>query len=268
VARGLSSRAVSASSRKTRNDNDKLNANFRKERAGTSLAGQSKAVQSRMAQLEEPDKPEEEISLDFTIGEKSRKRFSLLQASNLTAKYEGDDKVFGPISLHVHNGDKVAITGPNGSGKTTLLKVLAGQIPEYGGLYRPGREAKIIYIDQQQTVPIGEKSAVENLRHLAPGMELHDAIILLLKFNLKKEVINTVPAESLSGGERAKILLAAIVANQANLLIMDEPTNNLDITTIEALEAALKTYKGSVIITSHDKEFLDNLDINQKIALK
>jgi ATP-binding cassette subfamily F protein uup len=84
---------------------------------------------------------------------------------------------------------------------------------------------------------------------------------------LKKEVISTVPADELSGGERAKILLAAIVANQANLLIMDEPTNNLDITTIEALESALKTYRGSIIITSHDREFLGNLEIDQEIKL-
>jgi len=267
VSRGLSSRAVAATSKRGKSDNDKLTTNFRSERASTSMAKQSQAVKSRLSQLEEPEKPEEEISLDFTIGEKGRKRFSLLQASGLTAKYEGDDRIFGPISLHVHNGDEVVITGDNGSGKTTLLKVLAGQMPEHSGLYKPGREARIIYIDQQQTVPLSNKTAVENLRHLAPGMELHDAIILLLKFNLKKDIINTVPAESLSGGERAKILLAAIVANQANLLIMDEPTNNLDITTIEALEAALKTYKGSVVITSHDKEFLDNLDINQEINL-
>ncbi len=268
VAKGLSSRAVAATSKRGKSDNDKLTANFRSERASTSMAKQSQAVKSRLAQLEEPEKPQDEISLDFSIGEKGRKKFSLMQVSDLTAKYEGSDRVFGPISLHIHNGDKVVLSGDNGSGKTTLLKVLAGQMPEHSGQRMPGREARMIYIDQQQSVPLPDKTAVENLRHLAPGMELHDAIILLLKFNLKKDIINAVPAVNLSGGERAKILLAAIVANQANLLIMDEPTNNLDITTIEALERALKTYKGSIVITSHDREFLDNLDINHEIRLK
>lgn len=268
AARKLSSKAISAANSKSKSDNDKLTANFRREKAASTVSRQAQGIGSRIAQLEMPDKPEEEISLSFSFNEFGHKKVSLMHVSNITATYPGVDKIFGPISLDLHNGDKVAINGANGVGKTTLLKVLAGQSKEHSGVFKLGREAKVIYIDQQQSVPLPEKSAVENIRCLAPQLELHDAIILLLKFNLKKDIINTVPASELSGGERAKVLLAAIVANQANLLILDEPTNNLDITTIEAFESALKMFKGSVIVTSHDQEFLDNLNVDQEITIK
>lgn len=268
AAKKLSAKAISASSNKSKADNDKLTAHFRKEKAASTVSRQAQGIGSRIAQLDEPEKPAEEISLSFSFNEFGHKKVSLMHVDNLTARYPGVDKSFGPISFNIHNGDKVSISGENGVGKTTLLKVLAGQLKEHSGAYSVGREAKIIYIDQQQSVPLPDKSAVDNIRQLAPHLQLHDAIILLLKFNLKKDVISYVPANKLSGGERAKILLAAIVANRANLLILDEPTNNLDITTIEALESSLKSFKGSLIVTSHDQEFLDNLGIDQEIKIR
>ncbi len=267
AAKDANARSASAAGKHAKADNDKLAANFRQEKAAAGLSRQAQSITSRLDQLEEPDRLEAEHDLNFSLKEAGKKRFTLLTANEITVKYDGSDKVFGPLSLHIQNGDKLAISGDNGVGKTSLLKALAGELPLHSGSYRLGKEAIVVYMDQQQSVPLRDNSAVENLRLLAPQLELHEAIHLLVRFNITKEVMSSVPAEKLSGGERAKILLAAIVANQANLIILDEPTNNLDIPTIEALESALTSYQGSAIVVSHDRDFLDNLGVDHEILL-
>ena len=129
------------------------------------------------------------------------------------------------------------------------------------------KDAGVIYIDQNQTLPLLHGSALDNIRYLAPKLELHDAINLLIRFNIDKNVIQTTPGAELSGGERAKILLAGIAANNAALLVLDEPTNNLDIPTIEALEAALKNYEGGVLLVSHDRDFVKNIGTTETISI-
>lgn len=261
------SRSDSASGQRSRSDNDKLSSNFRGEKAASRHARQSQAITSRLDRLESPERPEEEIALLFSLNEVDRKKVTLLTIDSLTVKYENSDKVYGPLSLSIVTGDRVAITGNNGVGKTTLLKAIVGEQSIYSGFRKMGTETELIYMDQRQSVPLPDSSAIENLRNLAPSIELHEAIRLLIRFNLNKEVIDSVPANQLSGGERAKIILASMAANKANLLVMDEPTNNLDIPTIEGLETALRGYEGSIIVVSHDRDFLRNLDINHKIQV-
>jgi ATPase subunit of ABC transporter with duplicated ATPase domains len=101
---------------------------------------------------------------------------------------------------------------------------------------------------------------------LVSGLEKHDLINLLIRFGIKKDSL-VVPARDLSGGERMKVLLASIAANRANLLIMDEPTNNLDIPTVEAVESALENYSGAILLVSHDREFVEAVNPEQKISL-
>ncbi len=267
AASDANNRASAASNSRDKSDNDKLNSNFRKEKAGKGIARTAQALSSRLDQMEAPEEPQEEISLNFQFKDGEGKSATLIDAGDVTVKYDNDDKVFGPLSVHIKLGDRIAITGENGIGKSSLLKALVGQIDPHSGERKINSESRIVYMDQQQTVPLPEKNAVENLQHLAPGVELHDVINLLLRFGIKKEVIHSVPAEKLSGGERAKIILASIAAKKANVLIMDEPTNNLDIPTIEALEKALQTYNGSIIMVSHDRDFLANLAIEKEIKL-
>ncbi len=262
-----SSQSDSASGQRSRSDNDKLNSNFRGEKAASKHAHQSQAIISRLDRLESPERPEEEIALLFSLNEVERKKVTLMTIDSLTVKYDNSDKVYGPLSLNIVSGDRVAITGSNGVGKTTLLKAIVGEEPIYSGFRKIGTETELIYMDQRQSVPLPDSNAIENLKNLAPSIALHEAIRILIRFNLNREIIDFVPVNQLSGGERAKIILASMVANKANLLVMDEPTNNLDIPTIEGLERALRGYKGSIIVVSHDRDFLKNLDINQKIYI-
>ena len=168
--------------------------------------------------------------------------------------------------MHLRAGDKVLLEGENGIGKTTLLKAIVNQSGSDSGESRIGSAARVIYIDQNQTLPTPDKTALENLQQLVSGLEKHDLINLLIRFGIKKDSL-VVPARDLSGGERMKVLLASVAANRANLLIMDEPTNNLDIPTVEAVESALENYSGAILLVSHDREFVEAVNPEQKISL-
>ena len=252
-------KANAANSNSMKADHDKLTANFKKERAAGNLASAASGLHSRLHQLEEPERPRDDATLKFAFKENDKKHRNLLSASGLEIDY-GNGRHIGPISLSIRSGDKVLLAGDNGSGKTSIIRAIMGQIPSARGEVSLNKDAKLIYVDQKQSLPLPDESALENLRALAPTLETHDAINLLLRFSLKKGVLQTRATE-LSGGERAKILLAGIAANPAGLLIMDEPTNNLDIATIETLETAIKNYAGGVLLVSHDREFVENISL-------
>lgn len=267
AAKAAKIKANSAASNRSATDNDKLTAHFRKEKAASGIASAASSMTTRIGQLDEPDRPEEDVSLRFLFKEQSGKKKSLLTVSDLEIDH-GDGKKIGPISFSVRSGDKLLLTGENGAGKTSILRGIVGDTQASSGSTHLNKEANPIYIDQNQTLPHPNKPALDNLRHLAPSLEIHDAIKLLIRFNLKKDLLQTTPGKELSGGERAKILLAAVAANTAELLILDEPTNNLDIPTIEALEAALKSYSGGVLLVSHDRDFIQNIGITDTVAIR
>ena len=252
---------------KAKSDNDKMNNNFRGEKAGSKMSRAASSLVTRLSQMELVDEPKEDISLDFSIYHESDKKKTLIDIKDLTVKYDDSDMVLGPLSLRLDVGEKIAITGDNGVGKSSLLKGIIGSLGVNTGERYLSDPDSMVYIDQLQSVPLRDKPALDNILELAPDLERHEAINLLLKFNLNKENLSQTPAINLSGGERAKILLASIVAKKANLLILDEPTNNLDIPTIEALEKAIKTYKGGILVVSHDRDFLINIGIHNKIML-
>ena len=157
--------------------------------------------------------------------------------------------------------------GDNGSGKTSIIRGILGVNEMSMGDVYLSRQANTVYIDQNQTLPLIDGSALANLRELSPSLELHDAINLLIKFGLKKDILSTIPSRALSGGERAKILLASISAQNSGLLILDEPTNNLDIPAIEALENALLNYPGGILLVSHDRDFVNNIGVTNSIDI-
>lgn len=259
-------KANSAGSNRSSSDNDKLSAHFRKEKAASGLAGTANSISTRIGQLDEPERPEEDISLSFLFKEQSTKKLNLLSVTNLEMDYGNGQKI-GPISLNIRSGDKVLLTGENGAGKTSIIRGIMNMAPVSSGSIHTNKDAGLIYIDQNQTLPLPSASALDNLRYLAPSLELHDAINLLIRFNIKKDTLQTTPGSELSGGERAKVLLAGMTANDAGLLILDEPTNNLDIATIEALEAALKQYRGGTLLVSHDRDFIKNVGITESISI-
>ena len=253
---------------KSKSDNDKMNNNFRGEKAGSKMSRAASSLVTRLGQMELVDEPKEDISLDFSIDHESDKKKTLIDIKDFTVKYDNRTRVLGPLSLKLDVGEKIAITGDNGVGKSSLLKGIIGSLGVNTGERYLSDPDSMVYIDQLQSVPLRDKPALDNILELAPDLERHEAINLLLKFNLSKENLSQTPAINLSGGERAKILLASIVAKKANLLILDEPTNNLDIPTIEALEKAIKTYKGGILVVSHDRDFLINIGIDRKIIIR
>lgn len=267
VARDAKIRANSAGSNRKKSDGDKLNEHFRKERASSNLASASSGAESRLQQLDEPERVEDEIAIKFTFDEVSSKKCSLVSVRSLSISHDGK-KIIGPVTFNVRPSDRILIQGENGSGKSSLLNLIMDNSLSYrSGEVIKNENVKTIYMDQSQTLPLENSSPLDNLRHLSPELELHDAINTLIRFGLDKRTISSTRAADLSGGERAKVLLAAMSTSSPDLIILDEPTNNLDIPTIEALELALNRYRGGVVVVSHDRDFVENIGITKKIKI-
>lgn len=174
----------------------------------------------------------------------------------------GEKVIVNDFSTIIRRGDKIGIIGSNGSGKTTLLRLLLGQIQPQKGQVTLGTNLDIAYFDQLRSQLDEGKSVLENVAEGCDVINIngHNRNIYsyLEDFLFSKERVNA-PIHMLSGGERNRLLLAKIFAQPANLIVMDEPTNDLDIDSMEVLEDLLLDFKGTLILVSHDREFLNNL---------
>ena len=182
---------------------------------------------------------------------------------------KGVSKAFGErvllkdFSTRILRGDRVAVVGPNGAGKTTLVKLLLGQIPADSGEVKLGTNLEISYIDQARAALSPEMTLRDVLlpkggdQILVRGEPRH--IVSYAKDFLFSEAQLRQPVRSLSGGERNRLLLARALANPANVLVLDEPTNDLDMDTLDLLEDLLADYEGTLILVSHDRDFIDRL---------
>ncbi|MFC7378613.1 ABC-F family ATP-binding cassette domain-containing protein [Brevundimonas sp. GCM10030266] len=175
----------------------------------------------------------------------------------------GDRTIFKGLTTRVIRGDRLAIVGPNGAGKTTLVKVLLGELAPDEGTVRLGANLEPVYLDQSRE---GLKSDMTLWDALTPGGG--DSILVrghskhvaaYAKDFLFQEAQLRQPISTLSGGERNRLLLARALAKPANMLILDEPTNDLDMDTLEKLEELLESYDGTLILVSHDRDFVDRL---------
>ena len=155
----------------------------------------------------------------------------------------------------IMRGDRLGIVGPNGAGKSTLLKTLVGERPADAGALRVGNSIRVAYYDQQLgQVPL-QKTLYEAINELRPTWERRMVQGHLGRFGFSGDEVQR-RAETLSGGERARVALAMLMLSKANLLVLDEPTNHLDVETIEVLEDAIESYEGTVILVSHDRAML------------
>lgn len=185
----------------------------------------------------------------------------VIQAKNVAYSY-GDESVIQDFSIKIMRGDRIGLIGNNGVGKTTLLRLLLRQLEPQDGTIKHGTNLKIGYFDQlRQTLDL-EKSVAYNVGEGRTyinlnGKERH--IVGYLKGFLFTPKRSAMPVKALSGGERNRVILAKLFTRAANLLILDEPTNDLDIETLEVLEKRLRDYSGTLIVVSHDREFLDNV---------
>ncbi|MEA3332780.1 MAG: ATP-binding cassette domain-containing protein [Pseudomonadota bacterium] len=174
----------------------------------------------------------------------------------------GEDRVVNNLTTTILKGDKIGIIGPNGAGKTTLLKLLLGDLQPTGGAVRLGSNLEVIYFDQQREQLDEEKTVFENLGDGNDTIEINGRqrhLIGYLKDFLFTPDRARSPVKILSGGERNRLLLARLFARPANVMVLDEPTNDLDIETLELLEDLLADYKGTLLLVSHDREFINNV---------
>jgi len=183
----------------------------------------------------------------------------IIEAEQLTKSY-GRLKLVDNFSLRVHRGDRIGIVGRNGAGKTTLLSMLIGQLPADSGRVKLGQNLEMAILDQ--TRKLDEMQTLESYLTdgrgdtlLVGGAERH--IVSYMKDFLFLPEQKRTPIADLSGGERARLILARLLAKPANLLILDEPTNDLDMETLDLLQELIASFAGTVLLISHDRDFLD-----------
>ena len=188
----------------------------------------------------------------------------VIRAKNIGYAY-GDEKVIQDFSIKIMRGDRIGLIGNNGVGKTTLLRLLLGQLEPQTGTIKHGTNLEVGYFDQlRQTLDL-EKSVAYNVGEGRTYINLNGKdrhIVGYLKGFLFTPKRSAMPVKALSGGERNRVILAKLFTRPANLLVLDEPTNDLDIETLEVLEKKLCDYTGTLIVVSHDREFLDNVVTN------
>jgi ABC transport system ATP-binding/permease protein len=199
------------------------------------------------------------VRLDVDAGERSGKLVAELQ--HVSKAYGGRPIVQG-FSATILRGDKIGLIGPNGAGKTTLLKLILGEITPDAGTVRLGTKLQVAYFDQMREALDLERSLADTISPGSEWIEIGNArkhvMSYLGDFLFAPERANS-PVKSLSGGERNRLLLARLFARPANVMVLDEPTNDLDIDTLELLEELLQDYDGTVFLVSHDRRFLDNV---------
>ncbi|MFJ2987711.1 ATP-binding cassette domain-containing protein [Collimonas sp. NPDC087041] len=206
-----------------------------------------------------------QVKLDVSSGERSGK--IVAELTNVNKAY-GDRVIVRDFTATIMRGDKVGLIGQNGAGKTTLLKLILGVDQPDSGTVKQGTKLQIAYFDQMRAQLNEDASLADTIAPGSDWVEINGqrkhVMTYLNDFLFAPERARS-PVKSLSGGERNRLLLARLFAKPANVLVLDEPTNDLDIDTLELLEELLEDYEGTVFLVSHDRTFLDNV-VTQVIA--
>ncbi|NGM47291.1 ATP-binding cassette domain-containing protein [Rhodobacter sp. SGA-6-6] len=237
--------------------------------------GRVRALQALRADRAAQIRRQGAAALELDSGQQSGRR--VIEATGLTKTY-GGKPIVRDFSLRVMRGDRVAFVGPNGVGKTTLLKMLTGEVQPDAGTVIHGTNLEIAVFDQTRAALDAEASLWENLtgdplmkvsgaadQVLVRGQPRH--VVAYLKDFLFDEAQARAPVRSLSGGEKARLLLAKLMAKPSNLLVLDEPTNDLDVETLDLLQDILGEFDGTVLLVSHDRDFIDRI-ATQTVAME
>jgi len=188
-----------------------------------------------------------------------------LMAEGLSKSY-GSLEIFTDVDLAIDKGSRVVILGLNGAGKTTLLKLLGGVEEPDTGEVIPGHGLKLGYYAQEHETLDPERTVLENMRSAAPDLDLVEVRKTLGSFLFSGDDVDK-PAGVLSGGEKTRLALATLVVSSANVLLLDEPTNNLDLASRAEILGALRTYKGAVVLVTHDEGAVEALQPERIILL-
>ncbi|MEA2572898.1 MAG: ATP-binding cassette, subfamily er 3 [Chloroflexia bacterium] len=208
---------------------------------------------ARREAAERPIVRRERVRFNFDSERSGQK---VLEAKGLS-KSVGARELFAPFDLMLYYGERVGIVGPNGSGKTTLLRTIVGQLPPDRGTVKIGASVVLGYYSQEQETLPGEMTPLDFVRSLKPLNE--QAAISLLRRLLFSYRDAHHAIRELSGGEKSRLQVARLMLTDANFLVLDEPTNNLDIASVEVLEDALNDFQGTLLTVSHDRYFMDRV---------
>ena len=193
----------------------------------------------------------------------------VIEAKNISFSY-GLHSIVSDLSTFIMRGDRIGLIGPNGSGKTTLLRLLLGELQPQAGTIRHGTNLEVNYFDQLHAQLDNDLSVRDNVSGGAESVVINGKkkhIIGYLEDFLFTPEQAAEPVTRLSGGERNRLLLARLFTKPSNVLVMDEPTNDLDLETLELLECLLDEYPGTLLLVSHDREFLNNV-VTSTLALE
>src|SRR5215213_7928261 len=201
-------------------------------------------------------------SANLAAAEADKSGKLVIEAKNIAKAY-GDRTIVEDFSIRVQRGDRIGIVGPNGAGKTTLIEMLTGGSPPDSGTIRLGANIEMATLDQHRESLDPKTTLAEALTggrgdHVMVGGKPKHVVSYMKDFLFAQEQMRT-PLEVLSGGERGRLMLARSLAKPSNLLVLDEPTNDLDLETLDVLEEMLGDYEGTVILISHDRDFLDRV---------
>ncbi len=201
-------------------------------------------------------------SAKMEISEAERSGVRVVEAEKIAFAYPGGEPVIRDFSLNLSRGDKIGLIGPNGAGKTTLVRMLLGQLTPTAGSIKFGTKLEVVYFDQMRGQIDDSRTVAENVAGDSDTVEVQGRsrhVISYLQDFLFEPSRARSKAKVLSGGERNRLLLARLFTKPANVLVLDEPTNDLDAETLDVLEDILVDYSGTLIIVSHDRDFLDNV---------
>lgn len=219
--------------------------------------------------LERAARRERSGLVNLSVDEGARSGQIVAELKHVSKNYDAK-KVIGDFSCRIMRGDRVGLLGPNGAGKSTLLKLILGELKPDAGEIKHGTKLAVAYFDQMREQLDEESTLVDTISQgsdfIDIGKTRKHVISYLEDFLFAPERARS-PVKSLSGGERNRLLLARLFTRPANVLVLDEPTNDLDIETLELLEVLLQTYSGTLFLVSHDREFLDNV-VTQVIAFE
>jgi ATP-binding cassette subfamily F protein uup len=211
--------------------------------------------------LDRSKRRELEGKVNFSMNKAEQSGHLVIEAQHISQTYNSKP-VIANFSLRIMRGDRIGLIGPNGAGKSTLLNILLGKLLPQHGVVSRGTKLKIAYFDQLRRELNPEKTVLENVAQGSDTVEVNGKqrhiISYLADFLFSPQRIMT-PVKALSGGECNRLLLARLFSQPSNLLVLDEPTNDLDLETLELLEELLSNYAGTLLLVSHDRTFLDNI---------
>ena len=200
-------------------------------------------------------------SINLEVQEAELRSKMVIEAKHINKQY-GDREIVKDFSIRVIKGNKIGIVGPNGAGKTTLIKLLTKRLTPDSGFVRVGKNLEEAYFDQNRDTLDPKKTLWQTLCDKGDHIFVHGHyrhVVAYLKDFLFKPDQAKMPVAALSGGEKNRLMLAVALAKQSNFLVLDEPTNDLDMDTLDLLQEVLSDYEGTIIIVSHDRDFLDRV---------